>query len=351
VAWFPLLILATIEGHSLGSTGGIPFLLDYVVHSRFLIAVPLLVIAEAIVGQKIRGAVRYFQDAEIIAGDDLPRLKAAAEEAVQNRDSVVMELVLLFAVYAWAIIQLFMAGHLFGEGRTWQGVTTNTGEVLSLAGWWFRLVSLPIFQFLWLRWIWRIVLWSKFLRSVSRMPLRLTPTHPDAAGGLSFLGRAHGSFGLIGFSLGVGLAAVFARTMLVERVTLLTLRIPVATFVLLCLAVFLGPLLAFTPVLIRVKRKGLNDYGKIALAYGRQFDEKWVQGGVPSDGQALGSADIQSLADMVNSYEAVRKMSIVPVDRKTVFKIAAASVAPMVPLAFLEIPADEVIKILLKVLA
>ena len=58
---------------------------------------------------------------------------------------------------------------------------------LSMAGWWHALVSVPMFQFLLLRWYFRVFIWARFLWRMSRINLKLVPTHPDRVGGLGFL--------------------------------------------------------------------------------------------------------------------------------------------------------------------
>ena len=52
-------------------------------------------------------------------------------------------------------------------------------------------------------------------------------------------------------------------------------------------------------------------YGTLANKYVTEFDEKWM-GDEKTDEQLLGTADIQSLADLGNSYAGVRDMRIVP---------------------------------------
>ena len=53
-AWLPLLVLSALEGQSLGGSVAVPFLLDLEVHIRFLVALPLLIIAELVVHQRMR---------------------------------------------------------------------------------------------------------------------------------------------------------------------------------------------------------------------------------------------------------------------------------------------------------
>lgn len=74
----------------------------------------------------------------------------------------------------------------------------------------------------------------------------------------------------------------------------------------LCLV--FGPLLVFTPQLAQAKRTGRSEFGTLAERYVREFDGKWLRGGAPADDPFVGSADIQSLADLGNSYEVIRSM-------------------------------------------
>jgi hypothetical protein len=348
--WLPLLIFSAIEGTALRGNANVPFLLDFTAYGRFLIAVPAMIVAEAYVGWRVAAAVRHFLSSGLVSNEDFPQFEAAVGEATKDRDSLAMELLLVGFIYAWAVVQILGAGELAIPGITWHGVTAEAGEKLNLAGWWFRLVSLPVFQFLWLRWIWRVVLWSKFLWHMSKLRLRLISTHPDSAGGLGFLGETHGEFAVIVFALGAVLSSVFARSILFEKVPLSELRLPLAAFVLLCILIFLGPLLLFVPMLYDVKRRGFLEYGAVAHMYTRQFDDKWVKGGAPEGELILGSADVQSLADIGNSFEFVRRMTIVPFNKITVLKLTVAALAPFLPLTFLIMPVNEVLKKLAQIL-
>jgi len=65
----------------------------------------------------------------------------------------------------------------------------------------------------------------------------------------------------------------------------------------------------------------------------------------------LGSSDIQSLADMGNSFAVVRGMRVVPIDKQTLIGLASATVLPMVPVLILGTPVDQVIRTVLQLLA
>ena len=76
----------------------------------------------------------------------------------------------------------------------------------------------------------------------------------------------------------------------------------------------------------------------------REFDGKWLRGGAGSAEPLLGSADIQSLADLANSYELVRAMRIAPVTRDAVLQLAAAALLPVAPLALTMMPLEELLR-------
>jgi hypothetical protein len=48
LAWLPLLVLSAWSGQALGGGATVPFLLDVEAHVRFLVALPLLILAELI---------------------------------------------------------------------------------------------------------------------------------------------------------------------------------------------------------------------------------------------------------------------------------------------------------------
>jgi hypothetical protein len=105
-----------------------------------------------------------------------------------------------------------------------------------------------------------------------------------------------------------------------------------------------------SPALLKVKRQGILDYGALANTYTQSFDEKWVHG--KSQGDALlGSSDIQSLADLSNSFAIIRDMRPVPVNKNTLIALALAAVLPFAPVVLIVTPADELIKAVLKMLA
>ena len=215
---------------------------------------------------------------------------------------------------------------------------------------WFGYVSLPLFQFLLLRWYFRMFIWTRFLWQVSRIDLSLVPTHPDRVGGLGFLSNTVYAFMPLAVAHGALLAGLIANRIFYLGAALPDFKVEIAVVVVFLLCVVLGPLLVFAPQLAEAKRTGNREYGTLAERYVREFDAKWLRGGAPADEPLVGSADIQSLADLGNSFEVVRTMRIAPVTKDAILQLAAATLAPIVPLALTMMPLEELLKKLFGIL-
>ena len=185
---------------------------------------------------------------------------------------------------------------------------------------------------------------------MSRLNLRIVPTHPDRAGGLGFLGKGAYAFGPILFAQGVLLSALIASRVLYGGEVLLSFRVEAGVLIGFFLIVVLGPLAMFTPKLAHAKRQGLAQYGLLASRYVEQFDRKWVGGAAAGDDELLGTADIQSLADLGNSYAFVREMRAIPFGLDDAIRLAAATAAPLVPLGLIVLSFEELVAELVKII-
>lgn len=347
VAWLPLLLLSLLQGQAL--RGGLPFLLDPEVHVRFLMAMPLLVFAELLVHRRMLPVARQFLDRDLIHQRDLPRFDAALTSASRLRNSVLAEVLLVAFVYGVGILVVWRQ-YVALDAASWYAKVSVEGTTLSMAGRWYGFVSLPIFQFLLCRWYFRLFIWARFLWHVSRIELRLVPSHPDRLGGLGFLANTVDAFVPIAVAHGALVAGQLADRIFYAGSALPAFKVEIVVVVLFLLLLILGPLLVFGPQLAQARRTGLREYGALAQRYVRDFDAKWLRGGALAGEPLVGSADIQSLADLGNSFEVVKTMRLVPVTRQVVLQIALATLAPILPLALTMMPLEELLKKLLGVL-
>jgi len=349
LAWLPLLALAALEGQALGGRAAIPFLLDVDVHVRFLVTLPLLIVAELVVHQRMRLVVSQFLERNLIPASALPRFDAAIASAFRLRNSVLAEVLLIAFVYIIGVLLLWRH-YVALTTVTWYAMPTAEGLKLSVTGLWYAYVSLPIFQFLLVRWYYRIFIWIRFLWQVSRIQLSLIPTHPDRVGGLGFLPNAVFAFMPLAVAHGALLAGLIANRIFYVGAALPDFKIEISVLAVFLLCLVLGPLLVFSPQLAQAKRIGNREYGALAERYVREFDAKWLRGGAPADAPLVGSSDIQSLADLANSFEVVRTMQIAPITRDALIRLVVATLAPVVPLALTMMPLEELLRKLLGIL-
>ena len=242
ICWSPLLVLSTLQGQLLGGRSTVPFLMDVEVHVRFLVVVPLLVAAELVVHRRMRPLVAQFLERDLIADEDLPRFKSAIASAARLRNSLLAEILLIVVVYA--VGSLVIWRHYTALNMTtWYSMYSDGDWSLSPAGIWFVLVSLPLFQFLLIRWYFRIFVWARFLWQVSRINLRLVPTHPDRAGGLGFLSAVVYAYVPLLLAHGAMLAGLYAQRIFYVGDTLPSFKLETIAIVVFLLLLVQGPLL------------------------------------------------------------------------------------------------------------
>lgn len=344
LAWLPLLILSALEGNALGENVSVPFLLDVEVHARCLVALPLLIGMELVVHRRMRFVVQQFLERNLIPEGAMKQFDAAIASAFRLRNSILAEVLLIALVYGAGFLIWHARSEL--DTMTWYAAPSTEGHNLTLAGIWFIWISLPIFQFLLVRWHFRIFIWARFLWQVSRIDLSLVPTHPDRVGGLGFLSNTVYAFIPLALMAGVIVSGSIANRIFHLGAKLPQFQIEIATYVVLVLFVVLLPLMVFASQLAQAKRVGIREYGTLAERYVREFDTKWLRGGAPADEQFVGTGDIQSLADLANSYEVVKTMRIVPVTREAILRLVVATLVPIAPLALTMMPLEELLKLL-----
>jgi hypothetical protein len=349
IAWLPLLLLSVADGKAWGDAITVPFLYDIDAHARFLIALPLLIVAELVVHQRMRAIVEQFVTLGLVRDAVRERFDQAIASAMRLRNSVVAEVLLIVLVYGVGILVVWRHYAALAT-PTWYA-TPEGGELrLQLAGWWYVFVSLPLFQFILVRWYFRLFIWARFLWHVSRMDVAYAPMHPDRNGGIGFVSRIGYAFAPLLLAQGTLLAGMLANKIFFEGAALTAFKLDIFAFVVIMVGVVLAPLLVFIPPLARAKRAGLREYGHLAKRYVDEFDAKWLRGEAPGGEPLVGSADVQSLADMGNSFEVVRGMRLVPISRDTLLQLVAMVLLPVAPLLLTMISPEELLGQLVKVL-
>ena len=114
------------------------------------------------------------------------------------------------------------------------------------------------------RWYFRLFVWARFLWQVSRLELKLLPTHPDRCGGLGFLAIVSVAFAPLLLAQGALLAGTIANQIFFAGAKLLHFKLEIIAMVAVMLLAVVGPLLVFIRPLGKAKRSGLIEYGALA---------------------------------------------------------------------------------------
>lgn len=342
ITWVPLLLFSLLDGYALGPTPRQSFLLDFATYVRFFLAVPLLFVAEVVVGPRLTAAGLQFAQAGFVRPEEYPAFDRAVARVVRWRESVWAEIIIvsMALAVAWTLSPDSFYG---GEATSWIAVSNEAGAHFSLAGLWYKFIAIPILQFFWLRWLWRLVIWARFLGAVSRLNLDLVPTHADQAGGLGFLGTAHISLGIFAVAFSSVLSADAAFRIVFEGAPIENFKVVAIALLVATEVICLGPMLVFVPIMARARRAALREYSMLVVHYNRAFHEKWVTGKAPEGEPLLGSADIQSLADLGGSFEYIRSMKIVPFSVRVILQLAVVAALPAVPLLPLVMPWENIL--------
>jgi hypothetical protein len=348
ITWVPLLLFALLEGRAFGSGPKESLLQDFGTYARFFLAVPLLILAESVVGPRLTGAGLNFVQGGFVRPEDYPAFDGAIARVKARRESYLAELIILGVAIlgSWLFTPETVSGETIATWRSPNLPSAFSG--VSLTALWYRCVATPVLQFFWYRWLWRLAIWAGFLWTVSRLNLNLVGTHADQAGGLGFLGTAHISLGIFAFTLSSVLSAEAAFLVVFEKVDIQSFKFPYIALLVFVELFFLGPLLMFIPIMARTRLAWLRDYSLLVDRYNRSFHEKWIAGKAPANESLLGSSDIQSLADLGNSFQFVRGMSVIPISLRVAIQFAIVTSLPCVPLILLVVPIDKILSLLTK---
>jgi hypothetical protein len=349
LAWLPLLALSALEGSLWGGDGRVPFLRDVAVHIRLLVVLPLLIIAELVVHRRMRPLLKQFLERKLIPENAIKHFEAVVASAVRLRNWVVIEVLLIAFVYG-VVVLIVWRRYAAIDTAVWYAAPSADSLKLSIAGIWYGFVSLPILYFLLCRWYFRLFIWMRFLWQVSRIELVLVPTHPDHVGGLGFLPEAAYAFTALAGAHGTLMAGMLANRIFFVGDTLPDFKVAIAVLVIFLACAILGPFLVFGPRLAEAKRRGLREYGTLAERYVREFDAKWLRGGAHGGEPLLGCGDIQSLADLANSYQVVQTMKLTPITKQAVLGLAAATLLPIAPLLLTMMPLHQLLQQLARAL-
>lgn len=349
IAWGPILVLAGIDGRLLPGKEYVPFLYDIEAHVRLLVALPLLFAAEIPVHRRLRNTIRQFVERNLIPATERSKFDAAVRSAMRLRNSVYLEaavLVLAFTAGHW----LWYSQIAYG-GTSWYATADGSGLSLTLPGYWYGFVAIPIFQFVGFRWYLRLAIWFRLLWQIARLRLNLIAIHADRAAGLGFVGNSSYAFSMLLLAHGALLSGWIADRIFHGSSSLLDFQAEAVVLIGCVVTAILLPLCVFTPSMIVARRRGRGDYGLLVSEHAQAFDRKWIRGKASVDEAVLGSSDFSSLADLSASYDIVQGTRLVPFGLKLPINLALMTALPLAPLVFTILPLSSLISKAIQIIA
>jgi hypothetical protein len=340
IAWMPLLVLSAIQGVVSGDSSFASFIADYGAIGRYLFAAPVLVLAEFIAAPRLSGVARHFQDAGLIVPGEMQRFHDAIASTYRLRDFVQLEIAVFVIAFAvTAALELSVPLHYF---PVWHLTGDHHSLALSAAGWWDALISTPLLVILLLGWLWRFVLWARFLWLMCRLDLRLVSAHPDGAAGLGFVGMSLQPLAVVAFALGAVVAGTVANRVLNDNVAILEFRFLVPVFAVLVVALFSAPLFVFTRKLVEASYQGVFEYDALAHSLGRQMEVRWLNRAVTPE--ALDANDFSATTDLYAIVSNVYSLKLVPIGLRNLIVVALGALMPFVPVVVAAVSPEVLIQ-------
>jgi hypothetical protein len=343
IAWVPLAVLSALHGRA----AFLSFLTDFAMQSRVLIIVPVLILVESSVRARYALVAHHFETT-LIADNEQSKFYLRWRSYENLIDSTVVRVLLLLLTYALAawLSEFLPEGSEFPNW--WIG---NSGfRFFSFAGAWAMFISYPILVYLTLVWLWRQLMWARFLRSTTRLNLRLIAAHPDHLGGLGFLEAALLGQLPFSFCLGVGLAGAIANRVFHEGQKVLAYRFLAPALIAVALLISVAPYFLFTPTLMQMRRRGMLKYGAFARAVGEQFEQKWLDRADRLNEDVLETQDFSATCDLYSVVRNIEEIRIVPVAAINVYVFVIAALVPCIPVFIAAIPLDILMKAAMKLL-
>ncbi|MGH7332602.1 MAG: hypothetical protein ACREKS_07600 [Candidatus Rokuibacteriota bacterium] len=348
VAWLPLVLWALLHRRAFPEAGIEPLLQHFGVHARFLIAIPLLLLAEPLAQAVGRRIVSYFLSSGLVLAADRPSFIGIIEGCralLRSRVALLVIVVLAFGNAAVASRDVIHLHEVY-----WGLLGTGSEQRLGFAAWWYLWVSRPLYAVLLFSWIWRLVVTVILLWRISRLDLQLVPTHPDGCGGLGFLQTLPTAFAPVILAASTVLAARWGHDVLYHALPVESLRVSMGLFVVLVLLLFLAPLLVFVPKLAALRRQSLLAYGALVGRHGHLVEQRWIRGEAVEDRGLLAAPELGPVADTLTLYEAVVRMRAAPIGKQSIITVAAAAIVPMLPVVAIQVPIKDQLLSMIKIL-
>ncbi|HXX86624.1 MAG TPA: hypothetical protein VEN29_21920 [Casimicrobiaceae bacterium] len=336
LTWVPVAILAWRQHLYELALSPINYFADFAAYVQFLVALPLFIAAERIVDVSTREAAEEFIRCGVIHPDDIPRVEEIHAIVERARKTWWSDAACVLFAYVFSFAILVPE---FGDNPlpSWHAQGDVHARSLTAAGVWEFFIALPLLNYTWLRFIWKILIWCYYLYRITRLKLELYSTHPDLTGGLGFISETQGRFAV--FILAYGLSNIAATVgyeivVLDYDLSIMPVWGPLVGFTIGAPLLFTLPLFMFTKQLFRTKRRALAAYRARISEQSRRAESYWQDSGKPHSAQEE-IRELTELTTLGTLFQRIERMRVVPFDLRSFGQLVGStlgSIATLLPL-------------------
>jgi hypothetical protein len=352
ITWLPLVIITAIKG-TLYSGTELPFLKDAAMQARLLVALPMLIMIKLAIDSKVTEVAKSLADNLMSSEERQAILSTAFQRAKNLTNSAYTEIILLLIVIVITIsfVKSGVYSGLDNATTSWMVQEATGKQALSIAGYWAVCISIPLFQFFLLRWIWRYFVWVLLLFRLSKARLNLLATHADRAGGLGNIVLAQRNFNMIFVAASTFISGQFITELNRNPDAFITIRNEIIGYIAICIILSISPLVFFAGKLVKTKQQGLLHLSNLAADLSRKFEKEWVND-LPIEKRIEDrQVDPSMLFDYSGLYDSLQQLRTIPVTLRDVIGMAAMLFVPFIPILFIHFSVAELLKKIVGMLA
>jgi hypothetical protein len=343
ITWLPLVIITFFEG-TLYTGVQLPFLKDVDMQARILVAMPMLVLIKRIIDIKVAKVVDYLPHSLLSPEEWQGQFTSVLDRVRKVINSKYIEIALLLTIVTVNV--LFKGSFVFNLEDTttsWRVRTAPGIHELSIAARWAFFVSVPVFQFLFVRWLLRYFIWVWLLYRLSKTNLNLVVTHADRSGGLGILSLAQQGFMYIFVALGIVVSGEFITQLLIDPSAFPVIRNEAMGYIILCILLIILPLFFFNNKLLDLKHEAQFKMSDLSADLSREFEKHWLSD-LPIGERLVGKeANSSMLMDYQSMYDVLLQLRTVPVNLRDIIAMGVLLLIPFLPILVIHFSVAELV--------
>lgn len=346
IAYVPLLIGSAFEGSLFKGNVDVPFLFDFKSQFRALIAIPLLIIGRKAVKEKVEHTCTYVAD-KLLDEEQFKTVFAPAIEKLERFNEKGFDeliIVLIIIVHSFALSYHNIAVLQEANLDSWYGNVKGGELEMSNVAKWHLFVSMNIYRFIIVRWIWMYGCWVWLLFKISRCKLQLSLYHADKMCGLSLMMVPQRAFNIFFVAL-----AIIDSGDLINHITYFhqsfeMVKIEIIIVIAASFIFLLAPYLLFTKMLMEAKNRAEMAMGRKSMELSNSFQTHFVD---QEETEERDKVDSSVISDFDAVYSLVMNIKPVPFTIRDVIALAIPIALAFLPTLLTFMTVEELFNIIL----